>query len=528
MAVTLANTPIARRLLSWRAGNAGTQTAPGDATLLQTVKPFIAAGAVIVTGSVLIGAIYFTLLDLAWIAFLGGVLVASILAMTTHAARAEIAAATGAGRLGQVEYQLGAETAQREKLERQLARAAARLRYADETLPAMLAFVDHDTCYRYHNRAFGQWLGLQSDRIDGQHMRDVLGRTVFAQIEPYVFEAAAGRSVRYERTHAAPDGSRYQVAVQYLPQFGNDGEYTGFHVVMTRIAAGEDALAGYPAELPVAEDTGAGSGEWLDASRRILAAINGNEFTLYCQRIAPVAGADARPCHHEVLIRLLEEESGLVPPGAFFSLAEEHGLLPQLDRWVFAHVFDWMATPVGAQTVQAGEIYFINVAAATLSDPGFADFIELQLRRTSVPGSAVCIEIAESDLVLHQGDAVAFARQVRQCGCRIAISGFGRDRQAMAILKLLQVDFLKIDSSIVRQVAAYPIQLAKAVAISKLAKAIGVRTIAEMVEDSLTQAALVKAGVDYAQGFGIALPHRLDEVRAASPAPEGASILCAA
>ncbi len=497
-------------------------------SLLKAVKPFIAAGAVVATGSVLIAAIYFTLLDLAWIAFLGGVLVASILAMTTRAARAEIAAATGAGRLGQAEYQLGAETARREKLERQLARARARLRYADESLPAMLAFVDRDTCYRYHNRAFRQWLSLEEDRIDGQHMRDVLGRTVFAQIEPYVFEAAAGRSVRYERTHAAADGSHYQISVQYLPQFGADGEYTGFHVVMTRIAASEEAIAQFPVEPPAADDAGAGSGAWLDASRRILAAINGNEFTLFCQRIRPVAGEDAGPAHHEVLIRLLEEESGLVPPGAFFSLAEEHGLLPQLDRWVFAHVFDWMATPTGAETVRAGEIYFINVAAATLTDPGFADFVELQLRRTGVPGSAVCIEIAESDLVLHQGDAVAFARQVRQLGCRIAISGFGRDRQAMAILKLLQVDFLKIDSSIVRQVAAYPIQLAKAVAISKMAKAIGVRTVAEMVEDSLTLAALAQAQVDYAQGFGIALPTRLDEVKAASRPPAGTSHRCAA
>jgi EAL domain-containing protein (putative c-di-GMP-specific phosphodiesterase class I) len=266
----------------------------------------------------------------------------------------------------------------------------------------------------------------------------------------------------------------------------------------------------------------------MNASKRVLGAINGNEFALFCQRIAPIRDDESNPAHHEVLIRLREEESGLVPPGAFFSLAEEHGLLPQLDRWVFEHVFQWMVTPVGAQTVLAGEMYFINVAAATLSDPGFPDFVELHLRMTGAPGESVCIEIPEADLVLHQGDAVAFARKVRECGCRVAISGFGHNRLAMGILKLMQVDFLKIDSSIVRQVAAYPVQLGKAVAITRLAKTIGVRTIAEMVEDSLTLGTLLEAGVDYAQGFGIALPKRLEEVVPFTPAPAESSLRCAA
>jgi PAS domain S-box-containing protein len=481
--------------------------------LLQSVKPFIAAGAVIATGGVLIPAIYFTLLDLQWIAFLAGVLIASILAMTAQATRAGIAAESGARRLALADYRSAGESGHREKLEKLLADANARLRYSDEALPAMVAFVDHDTLYQYHNRAFANWLGLEDAKIDGKHMRDVLGRKVFSEVESYVFEVAAGHIVRYERTHKSASGALYRVAVQYLPQFGKEGTYTGFYVVITDITERRDvglppgALRTSDPGTPV--PFGATADTWQDASQRILAAINGNEFTLFCQRIAPLAHDAAAPDHYEVLIRLLEEENRMIPPGAFFSLAEEYGLLPQLDRWVFSHVLDWMVTPGGAGTVRAGAIYFINVAAATISDPDFPEFVEYHLRRTGVPAKSVCVEIDESDLTASLGDGVEFARRIRQCGCLIAISGFGRKRLPMETLKLFPVDFLKIHGGIVRQVAAYPESLAKTVAICKLAKAIGVRTVAEMVEDDATLELLRKLKLDFAQGFGISRPRTL-------------------
>ena len=82
----------------------------------------------------------------------------------------------------------------------------------------------------------------------------------------------------------------------------------------------------------------------------------------------------------------------------------------------------------------------------------------------------------------------------------------------MRVLRLMQVDFLKIDGSIVRHVATYPVQLGKVVAITRIAKSIGARTVAEMVEDSHTLGMLDDAGVDFAQGFGIALPKPLEGI----------------
>jgi PAS domain S-box-containing protein len=507
--------------------------------ILQTVKPYIAVAAVVVTGTVLVAAIYFTALDLQWITFLGGVLFASILAMTTRAAHTEIASASRGEGLALAKYQLARETEHRKELEKKLGKAIARLHYSDELLPVMLAFVDTNTHYLYHNRAFANWLGLDDTKIDGQHMRDVLGRRVFAEIESYVFEAAAGRSVRYERTQKSPKGAIYRFAVQYLPQFAGDGTYTGFYKTITDITERRDVRSpprsGSPGEAEGMPGVGPGSAgmtgspahrgdappgdalaeledTWHYASQRILAAINGNEFTLFCQRIAPLSGNNADAVHYEVLIRLLEEENSMVPPGSFFALAEEHGLLPQLDRWVFTHVLDWMVTSAGAGTVRAGTIYFINIATATISDPDFADFVEHELRRTGVPGRSVCVEIAENDLALHSGDAMAFAHSMRECGCLTAISGFGRNRVPMDTLMLLSVNFLKIDGSIVRQILTYPAYLGRAVSICRCAQNIDVRTIAEMVEDQATLEILGKMKVDFAQGLGVAVPKRLIEI----------------
>jgi PAS domain S-box-containing protein len=514
----MASPKVAAALFANRPPSQGIEPADDKVSLLRTVKPYIAAAAVILTGTALIAAIFFTLLDLQWIAFLAGIVFASILAMTTRAARAETTAASSMERLALAEHRLEGETAQREKLEGLLAAANARLRYSDTSMPAMVAFIDRDTRYKYHNPALREWLGLRADQIDGQHVRDVLGRKLFAEIEDYVSEAAAGNIVRYERTHKDASGAPCLLAVQYLPQLGGDGKYAGFHMVSTDVTRHADEPPAR-AELPArtAQAVAEKPDSWKAASESILAAIDGNEFALLSQRILPLAqgsAADkAAPGHYEVLIRLLEEESGQIPPGAFFPLAEEHGLLPQLDRWVFSHIFDWMVTPVGAGTVRAGGIYFVNVAAATLSDQDFPEYVEAQLRRTGAAAASVCVEIAEADLIQHQGDAVQFARAMKDCGCRVAISGFGRDRATVDSLKLFPVDFLKIDGGIVRQIVKYPTFLGRAAAISRVAKTIGVRTIAEMVEDEATLDILRGLKVDFAQGFGISQPQLLEEMR---------------
>ncbi|MEI6720578.1 MAG: EAL domain-containing protein, partial [Betaproteobacteria bacterium] len=244
------------------------------------------------------------------------------------------------------------------------------------------------------------------------------------------------------------------------------------------------------------------------ARELILAAIERNEFTLLCQRIVPLAGSGG-PVHFEILIRLLEEENNMIPPGAFFPLAEEHGLLPYLDRWVTANLMHWVAARVPKSAGDEHSLYFINISTATLRDPYFPSYVEQQLHKHELAGAHFCFEVAEDDVQSNRGDVEQFAKSVKAAGCKVALSGFGRGRIAVAMLKDLPLDFLKIDGGVIRTIQKDPLSKSKLVAVHKFAKTLGIVTVAEMVESDEITEIIRGIGVDYAQGFGIARPEPL-------------------
>ena len=147
----------------------------------------------------------------------------------------------------------------------------------------------------------------------------------------------------------------------------------------------EDASHGEVHEVYVdslaAELTG-----WSNVGDRLAAAFANDEFCLYAQRIQAL-GPGGRAMH-EVLIRLREEEENLMPPGAFLPLAERHGLMPQLDRWVVRHVLDWVA----AAPARRQAIYSLNVAPSTIEDESFGGDVWRLLHERELPGSVLCFE----------------------------------------------------------------------------------------------------------------------------------------
>lgn len=253
-----------------------------------------------------------------------------------------------------------------------------------------------------------------------------------------------------------------------------------------------------------------------DAINRILSAIEHNEFRLYCQRIAPLPASPAQDSHYEVLIRLIEEEEGMMPPGAFFPLVEKYGLMPQLDRWVVQHVIEWLSARRAPAPLQSGSTFFVNLAAASLRDREFPKFVSDQLRRHKLSARELCFEISETDLSLMHDEVVFFAKEIRNYGCMVAICDFGRDGVSFGHLHKIRVDFLKIDGNIILDILRDPADLAQVVAIARVARTISIKTIAELVESDACVAKLREIGVDYAQGFGVSLPSPLDDIIAPS------------
>jgi EAL domain-containing protein (putative c-di-GMP-specific phosphodiesterase class I) len=251
---------------------------------------------------------------------------------------------------------------------------------------------------------------------------------------------------------------------------------------------------------------------WSDASERIVAALEKDEFTLLCQVIAPLATRPSAVNNFEIFVRLLEEEDSLMPPGAFFPLAEKFGLLPRLDRWVVEHVLEWASNRAPTPSWSGESIFFINVARATICDAAFPEFVGQKLSSCGVPGATVCFEVTELDAASEPENLARFAADLRRHGCLLALSGFGRESVSFDSLRDFKADFVKIDGSVVLGILRNKVLFARVAGIARVAKAIGVRSVAELVESREIVGKLREVGVDFAQGIAIANPVPLREL----------------
>lgn len=449
-------------------------------------------------GTVLLGATLLTAISLTsshhqWIVFLAGVLAAAVLAYVSRTVNSRWIIARRTAQLVAARAKLAAEVRRRVQAEDSLARMRANSELIDETLPAMLAYVDNQGRVRYHNRAYMRWLGRDGESIDGRHVEEVVGGGVYREIEVHLKDAFAGHDVRYERFQTLPNGETGRLHVQYLPDYSENGSVSGVFAILTDITRSQDS-DGVPQE--------GRKNATPDMGARLLSALAHDDFALYWQAIVPLAAGAAHAPFHEVLLRMKEEEESHLPPGTFLPWAEEFGLLHEIDRWVVRHVVDFAADTEGGK----GGAYMVNLSAPTLLDPGFVPIVRERLEARGVPGRALCFEFTETQVLSNPAAYRAFVASLEGTGCRFAVSGFGRNPLSLRLLSQLGADFLKLDGGIVLSVAQNPPELARVKAMNNAARATGMYIIAECVESEATRAALQRIGIDFAQGFGIAQP----------------------
>lgn len=250
--------------------------------------------------------------------------------------------------------------------------------------------------------------------------------------------------------------------------------------------------------------------EWDDreiAARRdqmhwvgpIRTALDEGRFRLWFQRIVPFA-ATGKP-HFEVLLRMVGEDGLIVPPAKFVPAAERYGLAPALDRWVIEH-----ALVTYAASGQKGDVMGINLSGASITDDTLPAFVDAMLHAHGVAPQAICFEITETAAISHLGRAQDFIAHIKALGCRLALDDFGSGMSSFAYLKNLPVDYLKIDGAFVRNLLQDRMDLAFVEAIVRMARALGIETIAEFVENDAIREKLRELGVNYCQGYGIHKP----------------------
>jgi EAL domain-containing protein (putative c-di-GMP-specific phosphodiesterase class I)/PAS domain-containing protein len=490
---------------------------------LRKIAPYLGAiGALVLVCMVLV-TMYFTWLSWQWITFLSGILGASILSLASRSIHVEWLIARRTAQLAQARQKLANETRMRTRAEQDLAGIENNIAYLHESLPAMLAYIDPQHHLKYHNRAFRHGLGTAVSHIDGRHLREVVGNIVYRELEDDISCAFDGSVVHCERLHKSIAGESFRLLMQYLPQFNDAGAVAGVFLLSTDITAPADFAAASSAMARIETPIESAPADWPRApveesaqtqatpvsdAVRLRNALEHDEFCLFFHAIEPVTAQGDEIPFREILLRLKAEEESMMPPGSFLPVAEEHGMLPDLDRWVVRHLLGWMR----AETPRQRAVFSINISAQTMADPAYPAFVKVALRECGLPGSLLCFEFQETDAQNQTADVSRFIGQLQAEGCRFAICGFGGNRASFDLLRRLPVNFLKIDGSLILHIRRSAVDFARVKAIHRVAQAIGVRTIAECVEDSKTLARLRSIGVDFAQGFAISRPQDLAQI----------------
>jgi EAL domain-containing protein (putative c-di-GMP-specific phosphodiesterase class I) len=154
-------------------------------------------------------------------------------------------------------------------------------------------------------------------------------------------------------------------------------------------------------------------------------------------------------------------------------------------------------------------MYAINLSAISLNDEKFIDFVKSQLVEHSVPPEVICFEITETAAISNLTKASQLIQELKQMGCRFALDDFGSGMNCFAYLKLLPIDYLKIDGTFIKNIINEPIDQELVACMNRIAHVVGAKTVAEWVEDEATLQILRAIGIDYGQGFGISRPEPL-------------------
>lgn len=249
-----------------------------------------------------------------------------------------------------------------------------------------------------------------------------------------------------------------------------------------------------------------GEMQWVS---RIQSALEQERLQLVFQEIVPLQQDSVEGKHYELLLRMEDEQGRVVMPGSFLSAAERFSVSGKLDRWVVETAFDWLAE----HPDHLAELYLcsINLSGHSLGDVAFLDFVSRAFDQFQVPRQKICFEVTESAAIANLASATHFIKTLSSSGCQFALDDFGKGLSSFGYLRVLPVNFLKIDGMFVKNIIDNPIDLAMVKSINEIGKVMNKKTIAEFVENEEILEKVREIGIDFAQGYTLGRPRPIAE-----------------
>lgn len=234
---------------------------------------------------------------------------------------------------------------------------------------------------------------------------------------------------------------------------------------------------------------------------RIVEALENDLFELAFQPIAALVDGDVH--HFETLVRMRDRDGGSLMPGNFIPTAEQFGLIGQVDRAILSKALRYLASLPG-ELASVG--ISINLSGMSVGDDEVLALIESELQETGVDPKRITFEVTETAACEQMAKAAEFITRIRQLGCCISLDDFGVGFSSFSYLKNLRVDTLKIDGSFIRDITKNRDDQLFVKALVDVSRGMGIRTIAEFVENAATVEMLRRLGVDYVQGYYVGRP----------------------
>lgn len=236
-------------------------------------------------------------------------------------------------------------------------------------------------------------------------------------------------------------------------------------------------------------------------SHKIKEALRQNHFKLLYQPIVSLHGVSG--AHYEVLVRMLDEAGEELPPSEFITAADQANLTKFIDRWVIANTFKILSdrTKEGLDTR-----FFIKVSSGSITDTEFIPWIRERLQTLKLDTNNLIFEFDEATALNYLAQAKTVVDEFRKLNCRTAIENFGTEQNTYMSMDELNVDFVKVHSSLISNLAQSVENQEKVKEIASHARERGMQSIAAFVEDANSLAVLWQCGADFIQGHFLQQP----------------------
>ena len=318
--------------------------------------------------------------------------------------------------------------------------------------------------------------------------------------------------------------ARYLLKKIEAPFYLNEQEFRvtssiGISAFPTDAEDGETLLANASAALQKAKESGRNdykffqqfmntrAFEKLSLEVGLRRALEEEQFELYFQPKLDVKAHAVSSV--EVLIRWRHPELGLVSPGSFIPIAESSGLIIPMSEWIVRQVCAlkqrWDINQIGIDQIS------INLSPSHLRENGLVELINRSLNLFELSGDVIDLEITESVIMDDIDSVIPVLEEMRNIGCSISIDDFGTGYSSLSYLKKLPIENLKIDQSFVNDLIDNEDGEIIVNAIISLAHNLGLKVIAEGVEDFKQLQFLTEHGCEYVQGYYLSRPLPEDE-----------------